>query len=58
MASQCISPEVPVKVFKKYCISNAVDGTDDDTLWNDSEEDMNVKMKTNECEEGNSNTDW
>jgi hypothetical protein len=35
-AWQCISPEVIVKGFKKCCISNAVDGTDDDMLWNDS----------------------
>ena len=34
-----ISPEVAVKVFRKSCLSNAVDGTDDDMLWNGSEED-------------------
>ena len=28
--------------------SNAVDGTDDDMLWNDSEEDRDVRS---ECEE-------
>jgi len=28
MAWQCISPEVTVKGFKKFCISSAVDGTD------------------------------
>jgi len=33
----------PVKGFKKFCISNAVDGTDDDMLWKGSEEDGNVK---------------
>ena len=43
-----ISPEVTVKGFKKCCISNAVDGTDDDTLYNGSEEDGNVRS---ECEE-------
>jgi len=37
-ASQHISPEVTVKGFKKCCISNAVDETNDDMLWNDSEE--------------------
>ena len=47
---QCISPEVTVKGFKKCYISNRVDGTDDDMLWNGSEEDgmsrVNVrKMK-------------
>ena len=37
-----------VKGFKKCCLSNAVDGTDDDMLWNGSEEDENVRS---ECEE-------
>jgi hypothetical protein len=37
MAWQHISPEVNVKGFKKCCISNAADRTDDDMLWNDSE---------------------
>jgi hypothetical protein len=35
-----------VKGFKKCCISSAssaVDETDNDVLWNDSEEDENVK---------------
>jgi hypothetical protein len=45
MASQCISPEVIVKGFKKCFISSAVDGTDDDLLWNDSEEDANVRSE-------------
>jgi len=39
MGWQHISPEVTVKGFKKYCISNAVDETDDDDmLWNSREE--------------------
>jgi hypothetical protein len=38
-AWQSISPDVIVEGFKKCCISNAKDGTDNDTLWNDSEED-------------------
>jgi hypothetical protein len=42
-AWQHISPEVTVKGFKKCCISSAVDGTDDDMLGNDSEEDGDVK---------------
>jgi hypothetical protein len=33
---------VTVKGFKKCCISNAMDGTDD-MLWNDSKEDRNVR---------------
>jgi hypothetical protein len=34
--------------FKKWCIANAVVGTEDDMLWNDSEEDGDVRS---ECEE-------
>jgi hypothetical protein len=36
MAWQCISPEISVTGFKKCCVYNAIDGTDDD-MWNDSE---------------------
>ena len=32
-----------MKGFRKCCISNAMDGTDDDMLWNGSEEDGNVR---------------
>jgi hypothetical protein len=32
---QRISPDVTVKSFRKCCVSNAVDGTDGDMLWND-----------------------
>jgi hypothetical protein len=50
IAGQHISPEVTVKGFKECCISDAVGGTNDNTLWNDSEEDGNIrsvrKMKT------------
>ena len=42
MAWQCVSPEVTMKVFKKCCISSGMDGTDDDTLLNDSEKDENI----------------
>ena len=42
-AWQCMSPEVTMKDFKKYCISTAVDETDDDMLWNGSEEDKDVR---------------
>jgi hypothetical protein len=42
-AWQRISPKVSVKGFKKCCISNAVDETDNDVLWKDSEEDGNVR---------------
>jgi hypothetical protein len=34
-----ISPELTVKGFKKCCISRAMDGTQDDMLWKDTEED-------------------
>jgi len=42
MAWQCSSSEVIVKGFKKCCIFTALDVTDDDMLWNDSEEDGDV----------------
>jgi len=32
MARQCILPEGTVKGFKKCCISNAMEGTNDDML--------------------------
>jgi len=47
-AWQHISPEVIMKGFRKCCISSVVDGTDDDTLCNDSKEKGNV---SSECEE-------
>jgi hypothetical protein len=34
---------VIVEGFKKCCISNAVNGTDDDMLWNDNEVDGDVR---------------
>jgi len=39
---------VTVKGFKKCCISNAMDGTNDDMLWNGSEEDGNVRVEHEE----------
>ena len=52
-----------MKGFKKHCISNVVDGTDDDVLWNCNEEDGNVRSEREEdegtdCEDGDSVTDW
>jgi hypothetical protein len=41
---QHISPEVAVKGFNKYSISSAVHETDDDVLWNGSEEGGNVSV--------------
>jgi hypothetical protein len=62
MAWQHISPEAILKGFKKHCISNAMDRTDDDTLWNDSEEEGGVKSEHEgdegtDCEDGDSDTD-
>jgi hypothetical protein len=53
---------VTVKGFKKCCISNAVDETDDNMLWYDSEEDVNIRSKCEidkgiDCEDGDSDTD-
>jgi hypothetical protein len=46
-ARQHISPAVTVKRYWKSCISTAVDETDDDMLWNGTEEEGNVGS---ECE--------
>jgi len=43
MAWQHISLEMPVKVFKKCCISNVLDENFNEILWNASEEDGNVR---------------
>ena len=63
MALKCTSPEVTVKGFRKCCISNAVDGTADDMLWNGSEEDGGVRCECEEdegteCKHGDRNTEW
>ena len=59
MAWQCISPEVIVKGFKKFSISNAVDGTDD-MLWNGSEDCGYVKSqcKKDESTDCGNDTEW
>jgi len=61
MTWQCISQKVSVKEFKKWGISNAMDGNDDGMLWNGSEGDGNVsECEENEgtdCEDGDSDTD-
>jgi hypothetical protein len=51
-----------VKGFKKCCVSNAVDETDGDMLWNDSEESGSVGCDCDEdegtaCEDGASDID-
>ena len=48
--------------LRKCCISNAVDETDDDMIWNGSEEDRNVRRQCEEvegtdCEGGESDID-
>jgi hypothetical protein len=63
MAWQGISPEMILKGFKKCCMSNAMDGTDDDMLWNCSEDDGNVRSECEEdegtdCEDRDSDTYW
>jgi hypothetical protein len=40
---QHISSVVSVKGFKNCCISNVVDGNDDNVLWNGNQEDGNYK---------------
>jgi hypothetical protein len=53
---------VIVKRLKKCCISSALDGSEDDVLWSDSEEDRNVRSDGEEegtdCEDADSDTDW
>jgi len=62
-AWQRISLGVSVQGYKKCCISNAMGETDDDMLWNGSEEDGNVRRECEEdegtdCEDGDSDTEW
>jgi hypothetical protein len=62
-ASQHITPAMTVKSFKMCYISNAVDNTDNDMLWNGTEEDGNVRSESEEdkgtdCEDADSDTDW
>ena len=62
-AWQHISPEVILKGFKKCCTFNAMDKTDDDVLWNGSEEDGYVgdvclEDEGKDCEVGDSDTNW
>ena len=48
MTWHCILAEVTVKGLKKCCITNAMDGTDCDMMWNGSEEAGKVRSQ---CEE-------
>jgi hypothetical protein len=46
MARQRFLPEVSAECFQKHCIFSAVDGADDDMLWDGSAEDGHArKMK-------------
>jgi hypothetical protein len=56
---QHISPELTVKGVRKCSISNAVDGTNDGMLWNDSEEDGDVRSECDKDEDidGDSDSD-
>jgi len=61
MTWQCISAEVTVKGFKKCCITNAMDGTDCDMIWNGSSEDGKFRSSCEEdegtdCGDGDSDT--
>ena len=52
-----------MKGFQKCCTSNAVDETDDDMLWNGSEEDGNVRSECEgdegtDCGDGGSDIEW
>jgi len=52
-----------VKGFKKYYISNGLDGNDNDMLWSGSEEDGDVRCECEEdegtvCVAGDSDADW
>ena len=63
MVWQHISPEATVKGCKKCCISNAVDGTDDDMLWKGSAEDGHVRSECEEdegtdCEDRDNDSNW
>ena len=51
------SPEVSVKGFKMCFISNAVDETDDNMVWNGREQDGNVRSEHEEDEDMTDNED-
>jgi hypothetical protein len=43
---QCTSQYAILKDFKRCCVFNAVDGTNDDMLWNGSEEVGDVRSES------------
>lgn len=54
-----MAPKMNVKGYKEGCTSNAMDGTNDNMLWNDSEN-GNVRSEYEEDEDTDcdSDTDW
>jgi len=49
--------------FENCCVSSAVNETGDDALWDETEEDGNVRRECEEdegavCEDADSDTDW
>jgi hypothetical protein len=54
---------VTAKGFKKYYISNAVDGTENSMLWNVTAKDGKMRSECKEyegteCENGDSDNEW
>jgi len=51
-----------MKGVEKCCISYTLDETDDNMLWNGSEEDGNVRNECEDegtdCADGDNDTDW
>jgi hypothetical protein len=59
MAWQHISPDVTVKGFKKCCLSNALDGTNEICLEEDGDDRGEwEKDEGTVCEDGKSGADW
>ena len=46
-----------VKSFKKCCISSALDGSEDDVLWNDTEDDGERGNKSTSTSSGHNSDD-
>ena len=46
-----------VKSFKKCCISGALDGSEDDVLWNDTEEDGERENESTSTSSGHNSDD-
>lgn len=46
-----VKTESIIKSFKKCSISNALDGSEDDTLWEDDEDDLTNEITDNDVDE-------